>query len=213
MNDMCGRFAFQGDQWPELTANIEQPVLEPNYNISPQDQTPVIHYDTNNLTITSMRWGLRPSWSKKSTMEPINARVETIGSKPMFREAYQQRRCLVPASGWYEWKTTPRGKIPFYHSVSSQDVLLMAGVYEHWAQGDESLSTFTILTQESTPEIQHIHNRMPVIIDEKGANSWLKDSQQSSSSVTIDVHPVNREVNKTTAQGPQLIRPLRTLFD
>lgn len=210
---MCGRFAFQGDQWPELITDIEQPVIEPNYNICPQDKSPVIHYDSESLVITSMQWGLRPSWSKESTMEPINARVETIDSKPMFREAYRQRRCLVPASGWYEWKTTPRGKVPFYHSVVNQDVLLMAGIYEHWGEGEQSLNTFTILTQESIPEIQHIHNRMPVIIDEWEADSWLKDSQQPSSGITIEVHPVDREVNKTTAQGPQLIRPLRTLFD
>ena len=213
MNDMCGRFAFQGDQWPELVTDIEQPVIGPNYNICPKDNSPVIHYDSDSLAITSMQWGLRPSWSKESTMEPINARVETIDSKPMFREAYRQRRCLVPANGWYEWKTTPRGKVPFYHSVANQDVLLMAGIYEHWGEGEQSLNTFTILTQESIPEIQHIHNRMPVIIDEWEADSWLKNSQQPSTGITIEVHPVDREVNKTTAQGPQLIRPLRTLFD
>lgn len=210
---MCGRFAFQGDQWPELTADIEKPIIEPNYNICPKDNSPVIHYDSDNLAITSMQWGLRPSWSKESTMEPINARIETIDSKPMFREAYRQRRCLVPANGWYEWKTTPRGKVPFYHSAENKHVLLMAGIYEHWGEGEQSLNTFTILTQDSTPEIQHIHNRMPVIIDEMEADSWLKDSQQPSSGITIEVHPVDREVNKTTAQGPQLIRPLRTLFD
>ncbi|MEC7483267.1 MAG: SOS response-associated peptidase [Candidatus Thermoplasmatota archaeon] len=210
---MCGRFAFQGDQWPEMTTDIEQPVIEPNYNICPQDKTPVIHYDSDKLAITSMQWGLRPSWSKISTMEPINARVETIDSKPMFREGYRQRRCLVPANGWYEWKTTPRGKVPFYHSVTNQDVFLMAGIYEHWGEGEQSLHTFTILTQESIPEIQHIHNRMPVIVNEMEADSWLIDSQQPSSGITIEVHPVDREVNKTTAQGPQLIRPLRTLFD
>ena len=89
----------------------------------------------------------------------------------------------------------------------------MAGIYEHWGQGEQTMNTFTILTQESIPEIQHIHNRMPVVIDEMDADSWLKDAQQPSSDTTINVHPVDREVNKTTAQGPQLIRPLRTLFD
>ena len=100
MNDMCGRFAFQGDQWPELTADIEQPVIEPNYNICPKDNSPVIHYDSDNLAITSMQWGLRPSWSKESTMEPINARVETIDSKPMFREAIVNADALfLPMDG------------------------------------------------------------------------------------------------------------------
>ena len=89
----------------------------------------------------------------------------------------------------------------------------MAGIYEHWGEGERSLNTFTILTQESTPEIQHIHNRMPVLINEVEADSWLKDARQPSSGITINVHPVDREVNKTTAKGPQLIQPLRTLFD
>ena len=114
---------FKVDQSAELTADIEQPIIEPNYNICPKDNSPVIHYDSDNLAITSMQWGLRPSWSKESTMEPINARIETIDSKPMFREAYRQRRCLVPANGWYEWKTTPRGKVPFYHSAENKACL------------------------------------------------------------------------------------------
>lgn len=210
---MCGRFAFQGDQWPELTSDLEQPVIQPNYNVCPQDETPVIHFESESLTITSMQWGLRPSWSKESTMEPINARVETIDSKPMFREAYRQRRCLIPANGWYEWKTTPRGKIPFYHSGRNQDVLLIAGIYEHWGNKNQTLNTFTILTQKATSEIEHIHTRMPVLIDEENANAWLEDAQLPSSKFMIDVHPVDREVNKTTAQGPQLIQPIRTLFD
>ena len=89
----------------------------------------------------------------------------------------------------------------------------MAGIYEHWGEGERSLNTFTILTQESTPEIQHIHNRMPVLINEVEADSWLEDAQQPSKGITINLHPVDRAVNKTTAKGPQLIQPLRTLFD
>ena len=114
---MCGRFAFQGQHWPDIVADIDKPHFEPNYNICPQDSVPVIHLDAGNTAVTSMRWGLRPSWNKESTMEPINARIETVDSKPMFRDAYHHRRCLVPADGWYEWKTTPRGKVPFYHTL------------------------------------------------------------------------------------------------
>ena len=213
MKDMCGRFAFQGNQWPELTAHVDHPFIEPNYNICPKDETPVIHLDADRLVIHSMRWGLRPSWSKASTMEPINARFETIDTKPMFREAYRQRRCLIPANGWYEWKTTPRGKVPFYHYERNQNVLLMAGIYEQWQNREQSMNTFTILTQEATAEIQHIHNRMPVLVDDNEGESWLNHAQLSFTNPKIDVHPVDREVNKTTAQGPQLIQRIRTLFD
>ena len=213
MSGMCGRFAFQGDHWPEFAVNVEKPSLEPNFNISPQDKTPVIHLDSQTVAITSMQWGLRPSWSQKSTMEPINARIETVESKPMFREAYHQRRCIIPANGWYEWKTTPRGKVPFYHTSNQNEVLLMAGIYEQWSSDVEFLNTFTILTQDATSDIDHIHNRMPVLINSEEAIMWMERSTGPSAPPKIDVHPVGREVNKTTAKGSHLIRRIRTLFD
>lgn len=213
MSGMCGRFAFQGDHWPEFAVDVEKPSLEPNFNISPQDKTPVIHLDSQTVAITSMQWGLRPSWSQKSTMEPINARIETVESKPMFREAYHQRRCIIPANGWYEWKTTPRGKVPFYHTSNQNEVLLMAGIYEQWSSDVEFLNTFTILTQDATSDIDHIHNRMPVLINSEEAIMWMERSTGPSAPPKIDVHPVGREVNKTTAKGSHLIRRIRTLFD
>ncbi len=210
---MCGRFAFQGQHWPDIVSELDKPLFEPNYNICPQDSVPVIHLDSENTAITSMRWGLRPAWDKQSTMEPINARIETVDSKPMFRDAYRHRRCLVPADGWYEWKTTPRGKVPFYHTLNEQNVLLMAGIYEQSNSDEGLLSTFTLLTRDASPEIEHIHNRMPVLITPNEAMSWMKQSRLSHTPSDILVHPVGREVNKTTAEGPQLIQRIRTLFD
>ena len=210
---MCGRFAFQGQHWPEFVAEIDKPHFEANYNICPQDSTPVIHLESGNTAITSMRWGFRPSWDKQSTMEPINARIETVDSKPMFRDAYKHRRCLIPADGWYEWKTTPRGKVPFYHSLSDQKFLLMAGIYEQWESDDGVLSTFSLLTRDASPEIEHIHNRMPVLIASNDGMPWMRQSLLSPMPDNIHFHPVDREVNKTTAQGPQLIQRIRTLFD
>jgi len=209
---MCGRFTFTGRQWPTFVSS-SVPEIEPKFNISPQDDTPVIHFDSRQPVITSMQWGLRPHWSKKSTMEPINARLETVEAKPMFRQAFDERRCLIPANGWYEWKTTPRGKVPFYHRAADESLLLMAGIYELWNGESEVLHTFTILTQEACSDVGHIHNRMPVLIDEQAANLWLAEKVVKEASTKITVHPVGREVNKTTAQGEQLIQPLRTLFD
>jgi putative SOS response-associated peptidase YedK len=213
MSGMCGRFAFHGDHWPDFAIDVEKPNLEPNYNISPKDETPIIHLSSQAVAITSMQWGLRPSWSQKSTMEPINARIETVESKPMFREAYHQRRCVIPANGWYEWKTTPRGKVPFYHTSKQSDVVLMAGIYEQWSNDKELLNTFTVLTQDATSDISHIHNRMPVLIDSEEAILWMERSTGPSAPPKIDVHPVSREVNKTTAKGSHLIQRIRTLFD
>lgn len=210
---MCGRFTFNGQDWPEIVASIEKPSTKPDFNISPQDSTPVIYLENGHPAITSMRWGLRPSWSKKSTMEPINARIETVESKPMFREAFQTRRCIVPANGWYEWKTTPRGKVPFYHQSFDESVLSIAGIYEQWLSENGPLHTFSILTQEATEDVKHIHNRMPVLISEEDSECWLEKKELIINSSGLKIHPVGREVNKTSASGPQLIQPLRTLFD
>ena len=213
MNSMCGRFTFNGEQWPELVASIDWPEVEPNYNISPQTETQVIHYNSGQPAISSMRWGLRPSWSQKSTMEPINARIETVDRKPMFREGYNQRRCIIPANGWYEWKTTPRGKVPFYHRLKDDTLALMAGIYAHWSDGKNSVDSFCILTKNARPEIAHIPNRMPVLVDADASDLWLGGKVLSEISSPIEVYPVGREVNATSAQGKSLIQPLRTLFD
>ena len=87
---MCGRFTFKGQDWPEVVASLKKPSIKPDFNISPQDSTPVIYLENGQPAITSMRWGLRPSWSKKSTMEPINARIETVESKPSFGTRFRQ---------------------------------------------------------------------------------------------------------------------------
>ena len=210
---MCGRFAYRGEQWPKLVMDLQKPTIQPNFNISPTNNTPVIHLNGDELNITSMQWGLRPSWSKKSTMEPINARIETIETKPMFKDAYEQRRCIVPADGWYEWMTTPRGKVPFYHRPLDDSLLLMAGIYEHWRDEQGTLNTFSLLTKESTPDVSHVHNRMPVLVEASNANQWLTQKETSSFTSQLEVYPVSREVNKTSAEGPQLIQKLRTLFD
>ncbi|MBF55305.1 MAG: hypothetical protein CMA99_04060 [Euryarchaeota archaeon] len=146
-------------------------------------------------------------------MEPINARIETVESKPMFREAFQTRRCIVPANGWYEWKTTPRGKVPFYHQSFDGSVLSIAGIYEQWLSENGPLHTFSILTTEATEDVKHIHNRMPVLVSEEDSECWLEKKELNSDSIEIKIHPVGREVNKISANGPELIQPLRTLFD
>lgn len=213
MRIMCGRFAFQGNQWPEIVSDVQKPLTEPNYNICPQDSTPVIHLVSGKASVSMMKWGLRPSWSKKSTMEPINARIESVESKPMFRDAYSQRKCLIPADGWYEWKTTPRGKVPFYHRQADQSLLLLAGIYEHWQGEENEYKSFSLLTTDATDDVSHVHDRMPVLIEKDSATSWLYQNQVKGPDSQLEVYPVGREVNKTTASGIGLIQRLRTLFD
>lgn len=209
---MCGRFAFNGEHWPE-SLPIDMPEVEPNYNISPQDEVPCLVMEDDALNITHMRWGFRPSWSKKSSMEPINARIESVSLKPMFRDSFENKRCLIPINGWYEWKTTPRGKIPFYHYSKDEPTLFLAGIYDDWADDSFTKRSFCILTTSSHEAISHIHGRMPVIIPETSINQWLKYATFESSQSQIELHPVDRKVNATTAQGIGLTLPIRTLFD
>ncbi len=210
---MCGRFVFSGKNWPDFIDDHDKPEIQPNYNTSPQDESPVVHMESDQFKIASMQWGLRPSWSKKSSMEPINVRIETVQSKPMFRDAYQQRRCIVPADGWYEWMTTPRGKVPFYHRPADNSVLLLAGIYEQWSNEEDQMQTFGLLTQEATPNVAHVHNRMPVLLNSFEAKQWIQEGKKSINTTELEIYPVAREVNKSSAQGAHLIRRLRTLFD
>ena len=209
---MCGRFAFDGEQWPDVVT-AKPPNIEPNYNISPQDNVHCLTMENEVHNITSMRWGFRPSWSKKSSMEPINARFETVSEKPMFRGAFQRSRCLIPANGWYEWKTTPSGKVPFYHQSKEHDTIFFAGIYDDWVEGNQTKGTFCILTTTSHDSISHIHERMPLIVPEDSVNNWLGNGKFDISPLPMNVHPVDRKVNSTTAQGIELTSPIRTLFD
>ena len=209
---MCGRFAFDGEQWPE-SLKIETPKIEPNYNISPQDEVHCIWAENDVHKITPMKWGFRPSWSKTSTMKPIKARIESIAEKPIFRDSFEKRRCLIPATGWYEWKTTPLGKVPFYHRLEDNQLMLFAGIYDDWNDTNGARQTFCILTTDSDETVSHIHQRMPVIIPSGSVDEWLNFGTVTSNHALFEVHPVDRKVNSTTAEGLELTQPIRTLFD
>ena len=206
---MCGRFAFTGEQWPE-SIDLQPPEIKPNYNISPQDQVHCISMDNETYKSASMKWGFCPSWVKKSTVEPINARIESASEKPMFRDSFKHRRCLIPATGWYEWKTTPTGKVPFFHRLEDDQPLLFAGIYD---TSKDLEQTFCILTTQSHETIFHVHQRMPQIIPESSVDEWLNFGRFTTHQFPIKVYPVDRKVNSTTAEGIELTRPIRTLFD
>ena len=136
-------------------------------------------------------------------MEPINARIETVESKPMFRDAFQTRRCIVPANGWYEWKTTPRGKVPFYHQSFDESVLSIAGIYDHWLSESGPLHTFSILTTEATEDVKHIHNRMPVLISKEDSDCWLEKKENMWPSSALSALLLLRLHAAGASQPPQ----------
>lgn len=209
---MCGRFAFNGEQWPESLAP-QFPEIEPNYNISPHDDVNCIWVENKVRKITPMKWGFRPSWSKRNTIEPINARLESVSEKPLFRDSFEKRRCLIPATGWYEWKSTPSGKVPFYHRLVDKQLMLFAGIYDDWNDNNDSKRSFCILTTDSDESISHIHQRMPLIVPNSSVDEWLNFGTIKSNYASLEVYPVDRKVNSTTAKGLELTHPIPTLFD
>ena len=162
-----------------------------------------------------MRWGLRPSWAKTSSREPINARSETASEKPMFRKAWKQRRGVVPADGWFEWMKGPQGKIPWYHYDMSGSTSYMAVIWESWNHEGSALESFAILTAEANEDCKEVHSRMPVLIQPNEMDSWF-DGTYSIVPLPrgrIDFHPVSHRVNDSSNDGQDLIQAIPRLFD
>lgn len=214
---MCGRFAIQvpGE---ELAAHFNLkaiPEIEPRYNIAPSQQVNIVKGISGEFILSSARWGLIPHWAKdeKIGYKLINARAETVSEKPSFRSAFKQRRCLIPASGFYEWKKVGSQKQPYYFQLKGSPVFAMAGLWETWKSSTgETVESFTIITTEANDIVSQIHNRMPVIIPREGYNKWfslenaeLLKPYKASAMIS---YPVNQLVNNPRNNGPECIQEI-----
>jgi len=222
---MCGRFSLATPVTEVAAAFGAEPLSDltpfsPSWNVAPQTQVPVItqhgvHGDGDvPRHLRTMKWGLRPSWAKASHHEPINARIESVREKPMFRSAFERRRCAVPADGWYEWMTTPQGKVPWYHTRVDGTCALMAGLWDTWTHDGRSVESFALLTQPANEDCTQVHHRMPVLIEGQELDAWLAKGRvpPAPQPNTVQKHAVGREVNRTSANHPGLIEPIPTLF-
>jgi putative SOS response-associated peptidase YedK len=215
---MCGRYVLTAS--PELVQkefNLDSaPNLAPRYNIAPTQPVAIITNDAPK-ELTIVKWGLIPSWSKDAKIAStlINARSETADSKPSFRSAFKYRRCLIPVTGFYEWLATDDGKIPHFIHVKDQELASFAGLWEVWRnpEGDE-VWTCSILTTDANEKIQHLHHRMPVILDEKDRDTWLDKStdvnelrllMKTYDSDKIDLYPVSKAVNSVKNDDSSLL--------
>jgi putative SOS response-associated peptidase YedK len=170
---MCGRFT-EHYTWRELVAldRLTQPAinLQPRYNIAPTTTIDaVIPRGGNRFELVPMRWGLMPPWWRKSAKKvpsTFNARAETVAQKPMFRAAFKRGRCMIPASGYYEWKPTQSGKQPYYVSARDGSVLSFAGLWDDWhdVQTGEAVKSCTIIVTAANVLTRSIHDRMSVIL-------------------------------------------------
>lgn len=179
---MCGRFTLKTDATQlayEFDVNPPSDFEFESYNIAPSQILPIIHLDQNQeRQVSQMEWGLLPAWSKdiKDTLRPINARLETIGSSPMFKSSFQKRRCLIPVSGFYEWcpKTSP--KQPYYFYEKDRPLFAFAGLWSIWEKEAGVILSFTIITKEAEETVKPIHGRMPFVLNKEHYEFWLAEA-------------------------------------
>lgn len=218
---MCGRFALIVDA--SVLADVfeaEPPLdLESRYNIAPTQTVPIIRRGSKSgREFASARWGLIPSWAKDAKMgaRMINARAETVAEKPSFRSAVKSRRCLVPASGFYEWVKTDGAKQPHFIRFEDGRPFAFAGLWERWSPGDAGpVDTCTIITTTPNELMEELHNRMPVILPPTLFDEWLDPTPLAPERLTdilvphsaegMQAYPVNTYVNKPGNEGPECL--------
>ncbi len=221
---MCGRFAItmlpdaMARLFEAAPANDLPPV--PNFNVCPTTQIHVVFEGETGRRLGGMRWGFVPQWYETPSAGPllINARAETIATKPAFRAACRTRRCLIPASGFYEWSKGEDGaRLPWYLFRKDGAPLVMAGIWQHWQHDGERMETCAIVTCAANRAVSSIHHRMPVIIERADQALWLGEAGRGAARLmrpaTEDVlgfHRVSRKVNSNRASGADLIAPVKT---
>ncbi len=183
-----------------------------SYNISPSSNIPVVKLDNGERVLENMHWGFIPHWAKDTKIQPINAKSETVNSKPFFRSAFKKTRCLIPANGFYEWLRMDDHKQPYYFRLKDDELLAFAGLWDHWENPEgQSIDSCTIITTSANEIMEPIHNRMPVILDPVDYEEWLqhggKDFLKPYAGEMV-CYPVSTVVNNPRNNGKDLIEPI-----
>ncbi|HJE51047.1 MAG TPA: SOS response-associated peptidase [Tessaracoccus flavescens] len=230
---MCGRYAATANP-DELVETFEISFVDddlaglcpPRYNIAPTDPVPAVverlgDGDGAIRKLVPLRWGLVPSWAKVPTSTMINARAETVTEKPSFRKAAAARRCLLPALGYYEWRSerpdgAPKAFKQPYFLQPDTPLFVMAGLYEFWKGPDGWIASTTIITAEATDELGWVHDRMPMVVPHDAWAEWL-DPRQTNAAAAVALletpsslrpRKVSRAVSTVGNDGPALIEPI-----
>lgn len=224
---MCGRFVLSADldHWVGALGvqRVLTETLPPSWNVAPTDPVYAVAEHHGERQLGTMRWGLIPHWSPDGKGLHINARAETVATKPAFRDAFRFRRCLIPSDGFYEWQQTPRGSIPHHVSLADGD-MVFAGIWSTWTDPATDLArrTCAILTTDAAPAIADIHDRMPVWLAADLWEDWLdreatdpddlRPILDQASPGEVVARPVGDAVGNVANNGPELLEDRQDLF-
>jgi putative SOS response-associated peptidase YedK len=220
---MCGRFSLTyTDQdlleYFQLARGLD---LEPRYNIAPSQPVAAVRVDEGERRLVLLRWGLIPFWANdpKVGYKMINARAETAHKTPAFRAAFRGRRCLIPASGYYEWDKKGGSRQPYHILRADGQPMALAGLWEHWEgeEGKTVIESCTILTTAASEPVARLHDRMPVILEPEDFDRWLDPGEQRVERLrellqpaapgVLSMHPISPYVNKASNEGERCIEP------
>ncbi len=223
---MCGRYVLKKKDLEALLAQLG--VKDPRdfvsrYNIAPTTVVPAIRRrrEAAEREAVGLQWGLVPFWSKDATAGArlANARAEGIAAKPSFREPFRKRRCVVPASGFYEWQTLGKLKFPWYFERRDGRPLALAGLWDHWRAPDGGiLETFSLLTTTPNEVVTRVHDRMPVILGDDALDAWLDPAVEDPARLEpllaplpgelMQATPVSPRMNNVRHEGPDCLTPV-----
>ncbi len=223
---MCGRYdnLIEQDAYRGLfkAHRIARSNFPPRYNIAPTDQIPIVRMDPRDgeREVVMARWGLIPFWMKEKPKVPhINARAETVDKLPMFREAFAKRRCLIPATGFYEWEQREDGKQPYRFRRKDLEPFAFAGVWEFARIDGEDVLSAAIIVGKANPLVSRVHNRMPVMLMSEDYDRWLdpatgirelKAILKPYDPSLMKSYAVSRVVNSVRNDTEECIEPLRS---
>lgn len=220
---MCGRFTqYSSLEIVQETFAIQTVTCDigPGYNIAPSQEVIAV-IDHEGYRLGKLHWGLVPFWAKdlSGAARHINARLETLADKPLFRNAFHKRRCLIVADGFYEWQVVGKRKQPWYFFLSSKKPFGFAGLWEKWERDDGTpYYSCTIITTESSPSVRPVHHRMPLILKTEVIREWLDPRITNAGQLyeilhkgtvkNLEGYPVTTFVNSVKNNGPECIKPL-----
>jgi putative SOS response-associated peptidase YedK len=219
---MCGRYSLTAP--PELIAELfglaKPPDLTPRYNIAPTQEAPVIRREGDRRVLAPLRWGLVPPWAEDPTGggRMINARSETVTTRPAYREAFRRRRCLVPADGFFEWRRGGGRAQPFFLRRRDGRPMALAGIWERWQGPGEALESFAILTTDANELVAPLHDRMPAIVPPEAFAGWLDPATDAAGELApllrprppgeLEAYPVDPWVNDPAHDDARCLEPV-----